>query len=243
MAEIRVREELESALRHAWAQIGQAGTWWNAEQRVAIASEVRAANVQWHPTGDDETHHTPTVALEAARALPQPAMEAIHEIRNNASRIGPSWYRRLVSAGLSEGQYVEIVSLVAIVTAIDTFCAGVGQEAWPLPTPTSGFPSYHWPPNAKQAVTWLSTLAPDQVSSSDPDLYRDRLGPRQRSGANIHLALSAVPQSMIDWWDLFEVMYLNSAQMREFAKEFRSISHAQIELLAARTSALNKCAY
>jgi len=242
MFEIPGRKELQAALEHAWATIGRAGTWWNAEERVAIAAEVRAASLRARCTPMQD-NATPTIASRSAGPLSRPAIEAIDQVRNNASLIEPAWYHGLVSAGLSEGQYIEIVSLVAIVTSIDTFCAGIGQPSWPLPAPASGPPTCYRPPNAKQTITWLSTLAPDQVSDSDPDLYRERRGPRQRSGANIHLALSAVPQSMIDWWDVFEVMYLNSAQMREFSTEFRSISHAQIELLAARTSTLNRCAY
>jgi AhpD family alkylhydroperoxidase len=31
--------------------------------------------------------------------------------------------------------------------------------------------------------------------------------------------------------------------MRDFSREYRAISHAQIELLAARVSALNRCLY
>jgi AhpD family alkylhydroperoxidase len=31
--------------------------------------------------------------------------------------------------------------------------------------------------------------------------------------------------------------------MRDFSQEFRAITHLQIELLAARVSALNQCTY
>ena len=63
------------------------------------------------------------------------------------------------------------------------------------------------------------------------------------SGPAIHHALSLVPEAMIAWWDLFEPMYLRSAEMRDFTREFRAVTHAQIEMLAARTAALNQCIY
>jgi len=37
--------------------------------------------------------------------------------------------------------------------------------------------------------------------------------------------------------------YLPGAVMRDFSREHRAISHPQIELLAARVSALNRCLY
>ena len=50
---------------------------------------------------------------------------------------------------------------------------------------------------------------------------------------------------MIHWWDLLEEMYQSSGQMRDYATEYRAISHAQIELLAARVTrrSLNRCEY
>jgi len=48
---------------------------------------------------------------------------------------------------------------------------------------------------------------------------------------------------MIHWWDMFETMYLPAAAMRDFSREYRAISHAQIEFLAARVAALNQCVY
>jgi len=52
-----------------------------------------------------------------------------------------------------------------------------------------------------------------------------------------------VPNSMIHWWDVLEELYQSSPQMRDYGVEYRAISHAQIELLAARVAALNRCEY
>jgi len=38
-------------------------------------------------------------------------------------------------------------------------------------------------------------------------------------------------------------MYQSSQQMRDFTREYRAISHAQIECLAARVAAINRCEY
>ena len=38
-------------------------------------------------------------------------------------------------------------------------------------------------------------------------------------------------------------MYLPDRQLRDYGTEYRAITHAQIEFLAARMSALNRCTY
>jgi hypothetical protein len=66
---------------------------------------------------------------------------------------------------------------------------------------------------------------------------------RNRSAANIHRALSLVPEAVNGFFDLDDAMYLPDALLRKFEEEPRAITHAQIELLAARVSALNRCLY
>jgi len=38
-------------------------------------------------------------------------------------------------------------------------------------------------------------------------------------------------------------IYLTSATMRDFGHEYRAVTHAQMEMLAARVAALNQCHY
>jgi len=54
---------------------------------------------------------------------------------------------------------------------------------------------------------------------------------------------SLVPEEVRSFFDLVTNQYLPGPAMRDFAQEYRAISHAQIELLAARVSALNRCLY
>ena len=82
-------------------------------------------------------------------------------------------------------------------------------------------------------------LAPADVGAEDPPLYACA----GRSGGNVHLALSLVPEAMMQFWDLFETMYLPQHAMRDFGREYRAIDHAQIEMLAARVAVHNQCHY
>ena len=241
-----MREELAATQTQAWQRLAAPGTWWTGAERVAIAAETRqavdcplcAARAAALSPLSVAGEHSSTQSL-----LPPAAVEAIHRIRTDPGRLGETWFLRLRAAGIAEEPYVELVSVVAVVTAVDTFRRAAGLAPWPLPTPLPGMPTRRRPRGARAGLAWVATLAPEDVAPDDPDLYGEHPGPRARYGANIHRALSLVPDSMIHWWDMLEAMYQSSAQMRDFAREYRAVSHAQIELLAARVAALNRCEY
>lgn len=241
-----MREELATTQARAWLRLASPGTWWTGAERVAIAAEARHARDCPFCAARAAALSPLTVGGAHARLdspLVDAAIEAIHRIRTDPGRLGESWFLRLGEAGLGEAAYVELVSVVAVVTAVDTFRCTAGLEPWALPAPLAGSPSQHRPRGARPGLAWVATLAPEDVTPDDPDLYREHPGPRARYGANIHRALSLVPDSMIHWWDMLEAMYQSSAQMRDFAREYRTVTHPQIELLAARVAALNRCEY
>jgi hypothetical protein len=242
---VPIRPDILQAQDRAWTGIGHPGTWWTGADRVAIAAETR---------------HAPSCPLCAARAqalspamvggdhatlgaLPGAAVEAIHRIRTDSGRLGEGWFRRLLTDGLDEERYVELVSIVAITVAIDTFRSAVGLDELALPPVHTGAPQRRRPARARHDLCWVATLAPEDVGPDDPDIYLTRRDPTLRSGANIQRALSLVPSAMLQWWDMLEVMYMPGPWMRDFTREFRAVSHAQIEMLAARVSALNRCIY
>jgi hypothetical protein len=249
-----MREDLAATQVQAWQRLASAGTWWTGAQRVAIAAEARhaldcafcaARAAALSPLAVGGAHTRLDLPLTDA------AIEAIHRIRTDPGRLGETWFLRLREAGLAEEApeealeeaYVELVSVVAVVTAVDTFRRAAGLPPWALPPPRHGTPRRKRPRGARPGLAWVATLAPEDVTPDDPDLYRDRPGPRARYGANIHRALSLVPDSMIHWWDMLEAMYQASSQMRDFGRDYRAVTHAQIELLAARVAALNRCEY
>ena len=62
-------------------------------------------------------------------------------------------------------------------------------------------------------------------------------------GANVQQALTLVPDEQRNWFKLVNAQYLASTQMRDFDQEPRAITHAKMEFLAGRISALNQCLY
>ncbi len=238
-----MRAELELSQQQAWHRVAAPGTWLTGAERVAIAAETRhaldcphcaARKAALAPLSVPGTHAS-LGALDAAD------VEAIHRIHTDSGRLGQTWFNGVSTGG--DARYIELVSVVVVTVAIDTYRSAAGLPPQPLPTPLPGSPSRHRPSGARPGPGWTATLRPEDVTADEPDLFREHPGPRERRGANIHLALSLVPHSMIHWWDCFEPMYMTGPQMRVFETEYRAISHAQLEMLAARVAALNQCEY
>ena len=239
--DLPIRGELAAALDNAWVRLGQPGTWWTGTQRLAIAAESRKAMScavcqerkdalsPFHVAGDHDTLGD----LSAA------AVDAIHRIRTDAGRLTEKWVRGLLDQGLRDVEYVEIIGVVATVSAIDAFDRAMGYRQRNLPEAIAGVPTRYRPSTAIPGLGWLDTLLP-------ADLRSEYDNPDAGYGAdNIHRAISLVPSEVIAFFDLDVELYLCD---REFprravqAKE-RAISEPQIEMIAARASSINGCFY
>ena len=235
-----IHDDLAASQARAWAHIARPGTWWDGAARVAIAAETRQAPLcalcrrrkdAVSPMAIEGTH-------DSLGRLPEMVVEVVHRVRTDPSRLGERWYRKVIGGGLTEGQYVEVVSVVAHTVAIDTMARGLGLEPTPLPAPEPGSPSHYRPKGAKPGSAWVPWIEPAGASASEAGIY-----PSDRPPANIMKAMSLVPDEVRSFFDLVTHQYLPGAVMRDFSREYRAISHAQIELLAARVSALNRCLY
>lgn len=234
-----VRDNIVGAQRRAWARLGAPGTWWDGPTRVAIAAEARDARtcsfcaerrVALSPFAVQGAH-------DCGGVLPEAIVEVIHRIVTDQSRLTRAFYDTALENGVSDGEFVETVGVVVNVVAIDGFTRAIGLPNFALPDPKSGSPSRHRPPGAKTDRAWVPTLAPEDVTEAEARLYEGL------PGVNIHRAMSLVPDEVIGFFDLDAVMYLPPEQVRDFGTEYRDLTHAQIEFLAARVSAINQCVY
>lgn len=239
-APIRVRDDLAAAHRRAWDHIARPGTWWDGSQRVAIAAETRNApdcslclqrKEALSPAAISGSH-------DSLGQLPENVVEVVHRVRTDPARLTRSWFEGVIRSGLTPEQYVETVSIIVHVVSVDTFTRGIGTPPLPLPGPADGAPSRRRPTRAKPGPAWLSWIEPADLTRAEADIY-----PRGREPANIHKAMSLVPAEVRSFFDMSEHQYLGGIEMRDFSREFRAITHAQIELLAARVSVLNRCFY
>jgi len=139
--------------------------------------------------------------------------------------------------GLGEGEYVEMVGIIALVMIMDAFTRALGVPDQPLPEPVEGEPSRYRPPGARKEACWLPIVEPADAVESDGFMY-----PSPKAGY-IYRGLSLVPESLRNYWALANIHYLPGQVIYQFDKSIRAISRPQTEILAARVSALHQCAY
>ncbi len=242
LASFPIRDDLTAAYERAWQHLARPGTWWDAERRLAIAAETR--NALACRLCRDRADAVSPFAVDGVHdergALPAPVVEVVHRIRTDSGRLSEAWCRQTLANGLSEMEYVETVAVISITTALDTLAKGLGIPPRTLPGPEAGDPTRHRPAKARKALAWVATLEPEDVAEDDPDPYP---GKTLDLIANIHRAMSLVPAEVAAFFALDDVIYVPQFAMKDFSREYRAISHAQMELLAARVSLINRCTY
>lgn len=238
-AQWSIRNDLADAHKHALTRLSEPGSWWNGEQRIAIAASTRDSRqcsacetrLSSLSTSGDFGEHT------HAEGLSDNIRDVVHVVATDASRLTQGVVGSITAEVMSVGHYVELIGIVATVTAIDRFCLTLNMAIPELPQAKPGEPDNYLPQCATSDLAWVPTIAPEQASGPESGIYRNQ------SAAHIHRALSLVPAEKHGFFELDDVMYLKDAQLRNFDHEYRAINHAQIELVAARVSALNHCIY
>jgi len=176
-------------------------------------------------------------AHDTLGALSTAEVELVHRVVADPGRLSERWAHSVLAQGLSEGEYVEIVGIVAMVMMMDAFCRALGVPERALPAPREGAPTRYAPPGAKKQAAWLPIVEPEDAVEADGPMY-----PSPKAGY-IYRALSSVPQSLRDYWALASCHYLPSEAIYQFDRSVRAISRPQTEVIAARVSALHQCAY
>jgi hypothetical protein len=166
-------------------------------------------------------------------------IEAVHCITTDASRLTRQWYQRLLDNGLRDGEYVEIVGTVAAMVSIDSFAAAIGVPARQLPDPGSGERSCYRPATATVSEqAWVPMVPAENALTPEADLWTSG------QTGNVIRAMSLVPDEVRTLRDLSAAHYLPMATVREPGVDAgRALNRSQIELVAGRVSALNKCFY
>ncbi len=236
-----VRDDITVAQQRAWDRLARPGTWLTGAERIAHAAEARNApecalcrkrKEALSPDAVEGSH-------DHLGGVPDLEVEQIHRISTDPGRLTRAWYQGLVARGMGEERYVESIGVIATVVALDTFTTGLGMAPWPLPEVQTRAPSLARPAAARRQMAWVSTLSPeDALGTADEDIYDGAL-----EVAYIVQAMSLVPAEVKGFFDICAQQYQTGAQMYDFENEFRAISHAQIELVAGRISALNQCVY
>jgi hypothetical protein len=238
-AGVPVGDELREAHRLLLDHIRGPGTWWTGAQRVAIMAEARHATAcglcarrkaALSPEQADGAH-------DARDALPAGVVDVVHRVRTDPGRLSRAWFDRVVPAVLGDGEYVELIAVVALTSGLDFFARALGIPRFPLPEPLPGEPARQRPSAARGGVAWVPVISCEDAVGPLGDLYEGL-----SFVPNIVRALSLVPPEVKALQCSSRAHYLPVKDIVDPAAR-RSLERPQMELVAARVSALNQCFY
>jgi len=235
---MKVRDDITEAHRRAWQRLAAPGTWWTGKERVAIAAEARNA-VRCTLCKERKaalSPHTVEGTHDGLGVLTEGVVDVIHRVVTDPGRLSKEWYEQVLAAGLEDTHYVEIIGVIIRVVSIDVFCRGVGVPPHPLPSPVDGEPSRRRPESAKLEAAWVPMIAQGKEKGPEANLYKEGDHP------HVGRALSLVPDEVRGMKGLIRAQYVPVHQVID-VRVNRSISRAQMELIAGRVSALNGCFY
>ena len=197
--------------------IAAPGAWWSGADRLAIVRAARAAPTCAFCAQRDAPDSAGGGDHDDDGELPPIAVEAVHAIRNDSGRLTRRWFDDVIDMGLLPEAYVELVAVTASSVIVDTFAQGMGLDLPELPEPAGGAPTLTRSDDVEDAGAWL---------------------PLARNGrANILRSLGLVPSALELFFGAFGRSYYMSADS-QFA-----LDRSQVELVAARVSAVNECFY
>jgi hypothetical protein len=238
-AGVPIREDLQQAQRAHWEHLASPGTWWSGAQRVGIAAESRQA-LECELCTQRKTALSPASVPgehDSLDVLPGSAVEVAHRVRTDPARLSKRWFQGIVASGLETGAYVELVGIVTMLAGLDAFTRALGMAPFPLPQPLPGNPSRYAPQGTKEGIAWVPMLAPEDASGPETDLYEG-----EPFVPNIMRALSLVPDEVRALRRLSHSHYVPEGKLQDTSYG-RDLDRMQMELVAARVSALNECFY
>lgn len=238
-AGIAIRSDLRECHQFLLTHVTSPGTWWNGKERRAIAEETRKA-VSCVLCRDRKDALSPSAVQgqhDSTGELPEDVVDVIHRIRTDPARLSREWFDSVVPSVLPDTKYVELVGVVTMMAGMDNFARAIGVPPFVLPPAAAGEPSQHRPTGAKPGTAWVPMVAPEDATGTESDMY-----PAGAFIPNIVRALSLVPDQVRALRVSSDAHYVAMEKIGD-PTERRSIDRMQMELVAARVSALNECFY
>ena len=238
---IDVRPDLAAAIDAGWGHVAAPGTWLTGVQRVAAATEARAASrctLCATRRAAVSPYHLEGVHNSAGGLLDPSVVDAVHRIAGDASRLTRRWLGGLLATGLGFPAYVELVGLVATVTAMDVFSISLGGAPAGLPEPKLGSPTRIMPAEAYVGDEWVPVVHPAAATGRLLEYYEGAA-----LAYPVVRALSLVSETAIGFARVARALYLEAGHWSSMDRTPRSLRRAAMEIVAVRTSALNECFY
>lgn len=212
-----VRSEIASSHQAFWRRLASPGAHWTGEQRLEIAREAREARRL-----RSEPPWSRNLRAASGEVLPVTAAEVVRTISLDAHKIDRAWANEVIGE-LGDAAYVELVAIAVQTTALDAFAEAIGVAPEPLPAPDAGSAQAARPDGLGDIGAFVPVALP-------------------YPGPNVGRAMSLAPDDNATFFGLVGSMYAVS-DFGELVWKDRPLSRPQVELVAARVSAINECFY
>lgn len=224
-ADLAIRPDLVDAYRTTWRHLASPGSWWDGEQRLALARVAADAYADDDPLPPWVAPSTVAGAQPDGLPVPDAAADVAYRVARHAGTITEDWYRGMLDRGLTPLQYVEIVGIVVAVVPVLAFCRGIGVDppAWPRPEP--GGPTGDQPEIVEGSANWVFV---DAAFAGLPGVAQ---------------ALTAVPGEFANLAATHGPQYMPFEAMGDMTWTRGPLDRRQIEYVAARLSVLRECFY
>lgn len=234
-SELPVPESITAIHEDELLSFARPGTWGTARQRTAIVAEARKARCEagvQERIGDE--------ALADKAELPEAARRLAREVALGGTGIDRKFSEQAQADGLAEGAYVEIVGLVVRLAHLDVFARGIGVPSRQLHEPVEDrTPSMETPSVAKQEGFFTASIP---SAPAGGDLAVELFG--KEPAPNIVRSLSLVPDEARRLNNILNHEYFSLETIFDLTfSSLEGVSRPQLELVAARVSALNQCFY
>lgn len=207
----------------AIGSLASPGVRWASAELVAIAAEQRRA-LEHRDLAPWEAPSTIAGMIADDYVLTPSVVDAVWRLTNHSGTLTGEWYESTLSQLPTAEHYVELLGIVAIMSAMDRMAAALGLDFIPLPEPGPGEPSEAVVPEATVSTHWVPTV-PGNGSAAFDSLTAIR------DGDKIRLLLS-------------NAQYMKVEQvLGDFDFARGSLVRSQIEFVAARTARGNECFY
>ncbi len=219
-----IPDHLLNAHQRHWPDLGGPGDWLDGTTRRRIIIETRQARdcELCRLRSEAVSPNAVTGAHDSSTDLDPIMVDAVHRVSVDAKRLSRSFAESVI-AEVGPGPYVEMVGVVACTWLMDVFAWALGVDEPPLPAVRPGDPVGQVPEGTGDVGAWV----PQQL---------------EKVRANVTRALSYAPLTNGSWRGLVNEHYSRGEQFGELVWD-RALSRPQVELVAARTAALNECFY
>ena len=229
-----VRDEISEVHARQLKGLAAPGTWGTGAQRRAVAVEARKASyeaglLEPPPDGPEEAD---VQVSEATRRI-------VHTIATSVPDLDRQFFDEALAAGLSNGEYVELVGVVSRIVDLDVFARGIGVVPRALPPAEPGAPTREHPETAVLEHAFVPTV-PNGPNGGEigAALYHGHPMPY------IVRAMSLVPDELRAHVELEIAHYTRLDRLFDYEyQHHEGLTRPQAEVVAGRVSALNDCFY